>query len=276
MAALRGATTPARTLGLVPTMGALHEGHLSLIRQARAECDQVLVSLFVNPTQFDEQDDLSAYPRDEQRDMAMAQEAGADLLFAPRADEMYPAGHRTSVHVDGLTERWEGAHRGSSHFDGVATVVVKLLNMAAPDVAYFGQKDAQQAVVIRTVVRDLNLPVRICVCPTVRDPDGLALSSRNARLSPAERRRGLALHRALVEAERRVAAGESDVTALLSGARATMADLGAPPEYLALVDRDTFEPLGALTPRALLTVAARVGPIRLIDNTLISAAAPLN
>ena len=196
-AALRDARRAERTIGLVPTMGALHEGHLSLVRAARAENDVVVVSLFVNPTQFNEAADLDAYPRDEARDAEAAAAAGADLLFAPSADEVYPPGFATTVRIAGLTEHLEGEHRGVAHFEGVATVVCKLLNMAQPDVAYFGQKDAQQAAVIRRLVRDLDIPVRIAVQPTVREPDGLALSSRNVHLKGADRERALALRRAL-------------------------------------------------------------------------------
>src|SRR3954452_6490616 len=180
-----------RTVGLVPTMGALHEGHLALIRAARADCDEVVVSLFVNPAQFTEAADLASYPRDEARDAALAAGAGADLLFAPPVEEVYPDGFATGVHVAELTESLEGEHRGAAHFDGVATVVAKLLNMAAPDVAYFGQKDAQQVAVIRRLVRDLDLAVEIATCPTVREPDGRALSSRNMHLKGADRERAL-------------------------------------------------------------------------------------
>ena len=188
IAALRDALAehPAAsaTLGLVPTMGGFHAGHLSLIERARTECDVVVVSLFVNPTQFDDPRDLDAYPRDEQRDAGLAAQHGVDVLFAPMPKELYPAGFATTVSVRGVTEVLEGAHRGRSHFDGVATVIAKLLNIVSPDVAYFGQKDAQQALVVQRLVSDLNFPARIAVCPTVREGDGLAMSSRNVRLSP--------------------------------------------------------------------------------------------
>ena len=198
VAELRAALAPARRdrarrIGLVPTMGAFHEGHLSLIRAARAECDVVVVSLFVNPTQFGPNEDLDAYPRDEAADAARAEELGVDLLFAPSAEEVYPDGFATTVAVRGLTEPLEGASRGADHFHGVTTVVAKLLNMVGPDVAYFGQKDAQQLAVVRRMVRDLDLPVRIAALPTVREPDGLAMSSRNAYLDAAERERAVAL-----------------------------------------------------------------------------------
>ena len=207
-AELRPARRAERLIGLVPTMGALHEGHLSLIGHARATCEVVVVSLFVNPAQFNAAGDLAAYPRDEDRDAALAAEAGADLLFAPALHEVYPPGFGTTVHVSRLTETLEGEHRGVSHFDGVTTVVTKLLNMVGPDVAFFGQKDAQQALVVRALVRDLDLPVRIDVCPTVREADGLALSSRNVHLHGADRERALALHDALAAAEASLGAGE--------------------------------------------------------------------
>ncbi|HEY6780813.1 MAG TPA: pantoate--beta-alanine ligase, partial [Thermoleophilaceae bacterium] len=188
-----------RRIGLVPTMGAFHEGHLSLMRAARAACDLVVVSLFVNPAQFAAGEDLDAYPRDEARDAALAAEQGVDVLFAPPGDEVYPPGFSTTVAVAGLTDVLCGdpGRRGPEHFSGVTTVVAKLLNMVGPDVAYFGQKDAQQALVVRKLARDLDIPVEVEVCPIVRDPDGLALSSRNVYLSPAERERALGLSRAL-------------------------------------------------------------------------------
>ena len=263
------------TIGLVPTMGALHEGHLSLIRSARDECDTVVVSLFVNPAQFNERADLERYPRRERHDRELAQAAGAGLLFAPSVEEVYPAGFATAVEVFGVTERLEGAARGSEHFRGVTTVVTKLLCMVAPDVAYFGQKDAQQVVVIRRLVADLNLPVQVRALPTVREPDGLAMSSRNALLSSHERERALALPAALQQAARLAAAGERSAEALVRGARAEMDARAVEPEYVALVDPDTLEPLQQLDAPALLALAARVGEVRLIDNaTLTPAPAP--
>jgi pantoate--beta-alanine ligase len=271
---LRAALLPSRregrSIGLVPTMGALHDGHLSLIRRARAECDEVVVSLFVNPAQFDEASDLAAYPRDERRDASLAAECGADLLFAPGVDEVYPPGFATTVRVAGLSEPLEGVHRGPEHFDGVATVVTKLLNMVQPETAYFGQKDAQQALVIRRLVRDLDIPVRIEICPTVRERDGLALSSRNAHLDAADRARALALSEALAAAESAVAAGERDAAAVAAAARAAMAPRAVEPEYLALVSPDSLAPVGQIDGEVLVVVAARVGSTRLIDNTLIS------
>jgi pantoate--beta-alanine ligase len=253
------------TVGLVPTMGALHEGHLSLIRRAREQCGVVVVSLFVNPTQFNERADLERYPRDERRDAELAERAGADVLFAPYVEEVYPPGFATAVEVRGVGEQLEGAVRGAEHFRGVATVVTKLLCMALPDAAYFGRKDAQQLVLIRRVVRDLNLPVRVEGLPTVREPDGLAMSSRNALLSPDERARALALPAALAAAATLAEAG-----------REAMRASGVEPEYLALVDPDTFEPLDALAGDALLALAARIGQVHLIDNTILSAAQSSN
>jgi pantoate--beta-alanine ligase len=256
-------------IGLVPTMGAFHAGHLSLMRRARAECDQVVVSLFVNPTQFNESGDLDAYPRDEQRDATLAAELGVDLLFAPPAEEVYPHGFATTVSVAGLTDRLEGAFRGCEHLDGVATVVTKLFNMVSPDVAYFGQKDAQQALVIKRLVRDLDIPVRIEVCPTVRERDGLALSSRNARLSDADRNRAGALHRALSAAQQAARAGAADPRAVLEPALAELHEAQIEPEYLELVSPDTLAPVQQLDGVALALVAARVNGTRLIDNETI-------
>jgi pantoate--beta-alanine ligase len=268
---LRPARREERVIGLVPTMGALHEGHLSLVRHARATCDVVVVSLFVNPAQFNEASDLAAYPRAEQRDAALVAEIGADLLFAPAPDEVYPPGFATTVHVSGLTETLEGEHRGVSHFDGVATVVTKLLNMVGPDVAFFGQKDAQQALVIRALVRDLDLPVRIEVRPTVREPDGLALSSRNVHLHGADRERALALRDALAAAEASLGAGERDADVLRAAALAAMRGRGVEPDYLELVRPDDLSPVSRVEGEVLVAVAASVGSTRLIDNTILNA-----
>jgi pantoate--beta-alanine ligase len=266
-----------QSIGLVPTMGAFHEGHLSLIRRARADCEVVVVSLFVNPTQFNDPGDLRAYPRDEPRDAALAAESGADILFAPPPEEVYPPGFSTTVTVAGLTEVLEGAHRGRQHFDGVTTVVAKLLNMAAPDVAYFGQKDVQQARVIQRMVRDLDIPVRIELCPTVREPDGLALSSRNVHLSGEERERAAALHRALGAVRAAIADGETDPAAARVEALAELSEAGLEPEYLELVATDDLAPVERLDGDVLAVVAVRVGGTRLIDNEPIqslSTAAP--
>jgi pantoate--beta-alanine ligase len=258
-----------RTIGLVPTMGAFHEGHLSLMRHACRSCDVVVVSLFVNPTQFNDAGDLDAYPRDQQRDAALAAELGVSHLFAPTVSEVYPEGFATTVSVRGVTDGLEGVHRGQHHFDGVTTVVAKLLNIVAPDVAFFGQKDAQQAAVIKQLVHDLNFPVRIEVCPTVRAPDGLALSSRNALLSAADRDRATSLSRALRAVQGAVAAGEHDPSAAAAAGRAELAAADIEPEYLALVAPETMEPVQRVDGDTLAVVAARVGSVRLIDNALI-------
>jgi pantoate--beta-alanine ligase len=231
------------------------------------------VSLFVNPTQFAPSEDLSAYPRDEQRDAALAEAEGVDLLFAPPVEEVYPDGFATTVAVGGITEMLEGhpSRRGPSHFAGVTTVVNKLFNMAGPDVAYFGQKDAQQALVLRQMVRDLDIPVRIEVCPTVRDPDGLALSSRNAYLSEPEREQALALNRALRAADAAAEAGERDAEALLRIARAELDGAGIEPEYLELRSATDLTPVERVNGSTLLAVAARVGRARLIDNVVLGS-----
>ncbi len=261
-----------RTIGLVPTMGAFHEGHLSLMRRARADCDVVVVSLFVNPAQFGAGEDLETYPRDEAHDANLAAEAGADHLFAPPLEEVYPPGFDTVVEVRGLTEVLCGdpARRGPEHFRGVTTVVTKLFNVVQPHVAYFGQKDAQQAVVIRKLVRDLDMPVRIAVCPTVREPDGFALSSRNAYLDGEERERAAALSRALRAAEQAVAAGQDQSDTVLAAARAELDAAGVDPEYLELRSANDLSPVERVNGETLLAVAARVGRARLIDNTVLN------
>ncbi len=264
--ALRGPRRDGATIGLVPTMGALHEGHAELLRRARAENDLVVMSLFVNPAQFDEAADLAAYPRTEAADAAIAARAGVDVLFAPAADAVYPPGFATTVKVAGPALGLEGDERGPGHFEGVATVVLKLLNMAAPDVAYFGQKDGQQLAVIRRMVADLDVPVRIVAVPTVREPDGLALSSRNARLAPADRARAPALQAALRAAADTVAQGSRDVASVLAAARAALTAYDVDPFYLAVVAADSFTHLDEIDRRALIAVAARVGDVRLIDN----------
>jgi pantoate--beta-alanine ligase len=273
VAELRQALAPerraGRAIGLVPTMGAFHEGHLSLMRRARETTDLVVVSLFVNPAQFGPSEDLGAYPRDEAADAALAKAEGVDLLFVPPVEEVYPDGFSTSVKVDGITEVLDGEHRGRGHFDGVTTVVAKLFNMAAPDVAFFGQKDAQQALVIRRMVRDLDMPVRIEVCPTVREPDGLALSSRNAYLDAAERERATALSRALAAADHTVRAGERDASAVLAAARAELSEAGVEPEYLELRSAEDLSPVESVNGSTLLAVAARIGRARLIDNKVL-------
>lgn len=260
-----------RAIGLVPTMGFFHDGHLSLMRQARAENDVLVVSLFVNPAQFAPGEDFTAYPRDEQRDTELAEAEGVDILFSPPVNEVYPEGFDTDVAVGGLTATLEGdeAQRGAEHFQGVTTVVTKLFNMAGPDAAYFGQKDAQQALVIRKLVRDLNIPVRIEVCPTIRDADGLALSSRNAYLNPQERERALALSRALRAAEAAVENGTRDAAAVVAAARDELERAGVEPDYLQLRSATDLSPVERVNGSTLLAVAARVGRARLIDNAIL-------
>jgi pantoate--beta-alanine ligase len=273
--ALRAAVSAARrtghTIGLVPTMGYLHEGHLTLIRAARAECGFVVVSLFVNPTQFGPGEDYERYPRDERRDSELAASAGADLLFAPPVEEVYRDGFATTVSVTGLTDVLCGAPttRGPEHFSGVATVVAKLLNMCTPDVAYFGQKDYQQSLVIRRLSDDLNFPVRIAVCPTVREPDGLALSSRNAYLDADERARAASLNRALGAAGDAAAAG-ADRSGVRAAALDVLRDAGVEAEYVEVRRADDLKP-PRWDPgeRVVVAIAARIGRARLIDNTLI-------
>jgi pantoate--beta-alanine ligase len=228
------------------------------------------VSLFVNPTQFNERADLAAYPRDEERDAATAAEQRVDYLFAPSAQEMYPQGFATTVTVGHIAEVLEGAHRGRAHFDGVATIVTKLFTIVAPEVAYFGEKDAQQTLIVKRLVRDLNLPLEIEVCPTVREPDGLAMSSRNLRLSPDERRRAAALSRSLAAARERVAAGETDVPTILAVAHAELEEQAVQTDYFQIVDPATLEPIESIDGPALALVAGRVGPVRLIDNQTLS------
>jgi pantoate--beta-alanine ligase len=261
------ARAAGRTIGLVPTMGAFHDGHAALMRAAVERCDEVVVSLFVNPAQFGEAADLAAYPRTEATDAGVAEALGVDAMFVPAVAEMYPDGFATTVTVRGLGEVLEGAERGTGHFTGVCTVVCKLFTIVAPDVAFFGQKDAQQVVVVRRMTRDLNLPVRIQTVPTVREADGLALSSRNARLGAAERERATALHAGLEAARVALVDGGRDARAAEAAGVAAMRAAGVEPEYLAIVDADTLEPVqpdGAQ--RVLVVVAARVGPARLIDN----------
>ncbi|HEU5315144.1 MAG TPA: pantoate--beta-alanine ligase [Chloroflexota bacterium] len=260
-------------VGLVPTMGALHEGHLSLVRAARGECASVVMSIFVNPTQFGPHEDLSRYPRPIERDLGLAEQAGVDLVFNPSAEEVYPPGFSTYVDVEGPSRRWEGEHR-PGHFRGVATVVAKLFTITQPDRAYFGQKDFQQLAVVRRLVADLNLPLEIVGCETVREADGLALSSRNVYLSPDQRRHATALHRALQEGRRRLTAGERDPAALRAAMERILLDTpGVSAEYVAVVDPNTLEPLEAeigAAQQAHALIAARLGPVRLIDNMALS------
>jgi pantoate--beta-alanine ligase len=271
VAELRELLAPAPSVGLVPTMGFFHDGHLSLMRRAREENELVVVSLFVNPAQFAPGEDLDAYPRDPERDAELAEAEGVDILFAPAVEEVYPDGFDTTVSVGGLTDILEGddAQRGSEHFAGVTTVVTKLFNMVRPNVAYFGQKDAQQALVIRKLVRDLDIPVRVEVCPTIRDPDGLALSSRNAYLSAEERERALALSRALGAAEAAVESGTRDAAAVVAAAREELDRAGVQADYLQLRSAKDLSPVERVNGSTLLAVAARIGRARLIDNAIL-------
>jgi pantoate--beta-alanine ligase len=261
-------TDAPRPVGLVPTMGFFHDGHLSLMHAAREDNATVVVSLFVNPTQFGPGEDLETYPRDEGRDLELAEQAGVDIVFAPPVEEVYQDGFATTVDVGVLTEPLDGAAR-PGHFKGVTTVVTKLFNMVGPDVAYFGQKDAQQALIIEKLVRDLNMPVRVHVCPTIREDDGLAMSSRNAYLTPAERERAVALSRALRAAEQTVADGQVDAAAVIAAARGELDEAGIDPEYLELRSASDLAPAERVNGSTLLAVAARVGRARLIDNTML-------
>ncbi len=269
-AELAAARREGRSIGLVPTMGYLHDGHLSLLRAARAECDVVVMSLFVNPTQFGPGEDLERYPRDEERDAELASEAGVDLVYAPPVAEVYPDGFSTSVAVGGLTEVLCGnpSRRGPEHFRGVTTVVAKLFNTVGPDVAYFGQKDAQQVAAIRRMVRDLDIPVRIETLPIMREPDGLAMSSRNAYLGPEDRERATAISRGLRAVER--VAREDSLAAGIEAGRRELEEAGIEAEYLEARDAENLEPVAELNGRpVLIAVAAQVGGARLIDNVLI-------
>ncbi len=276
-AELREALAPerraGRRIGLVPTMGSFHEGHLSLMRRARAECDVVVVSLFVNPTQFGPGEDLEAYPRDEARDAELAAAEGVDVLWAPSAEEMYPDGPGAFVEVDAeLTGVLDGDpdQRGPGHFRGVTTIVAKLFNCVQPDVAYFGRKDAQQALVIERMARDLDFPVEIAVAPTVREADGLAMSSRNSYLDGRERERAAALSRGLRAAERAAAAGERSADTLVAAVADELREAGIEPEYVEARDAESLAPVSELNGRpVLVAVAARIGRARLIDNVVL-------
>ncbi len=263
-----------RSIGLVPTMGALHEGHLSLLREARRRCDVVVMSLFVNPTQFSPSEDLASYPRDEVRDLGLAEAEGADIVYAPDRAEVYPDGFSTVVEVTGgLTTVLDGdsARRGPEHFSGVTTVVAKLFNTICPDVAFFGQKDAQQAIVIRRMAADLDFPIEIVALPTVREASGLAMSSRNGYLDADEVERAAALNRAL-EAARAAATPGGSVAPALDAARSELDAAGIEPEYLEARDAEDLSETRAFNGRpVLVAVAARVGKARLIDNVVIGA-----
>jgi pantoate--beta-alanine ligase len=262
----RQARAEGRLTGFVPTMGALHAGHLSLIEAARRDASPVIASIFVNPKQFGPSEDYKKYPRDSEGDRRKLEEAGVDFLFVPPVEEIYPAGFRTSVNVEGLGDRLEGKIR-PGHFRGVATVVLKLLEIVAPRFAYFGRKDAQQARIIRQMAADLALDSEIVVCPIVREPDGLALSSRNQYLSPNERKAATVLYRALSRARRAIEEGERDSMRIVTAMRQELAGepLGSP-DYVEIVDADSFEPTMRLTRTCLVLLAVRFGATRLIDN----------
>lgn len=264
----RACRAGGRRLGLVPTMGALHDGHLSLVRRAQSQCDAVAVSIFVNPTQFGPSEDLARYPRDLDQDLAKLKALSPDVIFAPTAEEMYPRGFSTFVDPGEIATRLEGAAR-PGHFRGVATVVLKLFNIVAPGAAYFGQKDFQQTAVIRHLAADLNLGVRVVVCPTVREPDGLAMSSRNAYLSAEDRKAATVLHRALQHAEALARSGEIDALVVIGEmCRMFAAEPRAELEYAAVVEPEGLRPVERVAPGAVALVAARVGPARLIDNLI--------
>ncbi len=266
------AAAPGLTWGFVPTMGYLHEGHLSLVRLARAANDRVVVSIYVNPTQFAPSEDLARYPRDLERDLLLLRAEGVDLVFTPDDATIYPAGFQTTVNVAQVTKPLEGAAR-PTHFQGVATVVAKLFNIVAPHRAYFGQKDAQQVVVVRRMVADLCFDVEIVVGPTAREPDGLAMSSRNTLLSPAQRAAAPVLYRALTEAYRVLQAGERDGAALRRLMEATIAaEPLASLDYASVADAETLQELETVAGRALLSLAVRFGPVRLIDNLPVEVA----
>ena len=257
-------------VGFVPTMGALHEGHLALVRRARSENESVIASIFVNPTQFGPQEDFAAYPRDLQRDLKLLEGEGVDVVFAPEAEEMYPPGFSTWVDVEGLTERLEGAFR-PGHFRGVATVVAKLFNITSPTRAYFGQKDAQQALVLKRMVADLNFDLELIVVPTVREPDGLAMSSRNAYLTPEERRSATILWRALLEAKKLWEGGERDAERLRRRMRELIqSEPRAKLEYVSVADAESLEELSEIDRPALVSLAVRLGRARLIDNITLA------
>jgi len=256
-------------LGLVPTMGYLHDGHLSLVRQAKMECESVVVSIFVNPTQFSATEDLSSYPRDLDRDLELLKQEGVDLVWTPTAEEMYPPNFQTWVTVERLTSFLEGRSR-PEHFRGVTTVVAKLFNAVLPQRAYFGQKDAQQSIVVRQMVRDLNMPIEIVVCPTVREPDGLAMSSRNSYLNHEERKAAVVLYRALAQAAHHFAEGERDSERIRQAMLEILTNEPlAEIDYVSIADLETLDEIQGEIDKALLSMAVKIGPTRLIDNLIL-------
>jgi pantoate--beta-alanine ligase len=270
-AASRAARRTGLRLGLVPTMGALHEGHLSLIRAAKASCQVVAASIFVNPTQFGPNEDLAKYPRPLERDRELLESEGVDLLFAPAVDEMYPNGTLTWVMVEDLSDKLDGRSR-PGHFRGVTTIVTKLFHAVEPDAAFFGQKDAVQAAIIRRMVRDLNFPVEIVICPIVREPDGLAMSSRNIYLDLQQRKQALVLQRSLMQVKQMDGAGEYNAARLIVAAKQVfVTEPGVRLDYFEIVDPDSLDPINDVSKGALVAVAAFVGTTRLIDNILLLA-----
>jgi pantoate--beta-alanine ligase len=268
-AACHAARKGGKRLGFVPTMGALHEGHLSLVRAAKASCDLMAASIFVNPTQFGPKEDLAKYPRDFERDRDLLKQEGVELLFAPSVEEMYPAGAVTWVTVEGLSDKLDGRSR-PGHFRGVSTVVAKLFHVVEPYAAFFGQKDAAQLAIIRRMVRDLNFPVEIVACPIVREADGLAMSSRNAYLDPAQRKQALVLHRALMRVQKSWEAGERYPPKLAAAGREEVArEKSVCLDYFEIVNPDSLDPVDDVANGALVAVAAYVGKTRLIDNILL-------
>jgi pantoate--beta-alanine ligase len=266
---LRRPANGGETFGLVPTMGALHEGHLSLVRAARKECDLVAASIFVNPIQFGSSEDLAKYPRNFDRDRSLLEQEDVDVLFAPRVEEMYPAGAVTYVTVEGLSDKLCGRSR-PGHFRGVTTVVAKLFNIVEPNLAFFGQKDAAQAAIIRRMVRDLNIPVQIVTCPIVREPDGLAMSSRNVYLDSAQRKSALALYRSLLRVREHFDQGKRKAIKLIeTGLRAFAEEPSVRLDYLEIVDPDTLDRVDEVSQTVLVAVAAFVGNTRLIDNIVL-------
>jgi pantoate--beta-alanine ligase len=269
-AASKEAHRAGKRIGFVPTMGALHQGHLSLVRTARAQSDVVIASVFVNPTQFGPTEDFSRYPRNPERDSAMLAAEKTDYLFMPSVEEMYPPGATTWVKVEGISDKLDGRSR-PGHFHGVTTVVAKLFNIVQPDFAFFGQKDAAQVAIVSKMVRDLNFDVRIVVCPIVREPDGLAMSSRNAYLTPEQRKQATVLYRALMRVQSLVDRGESSSARLLVAGQQVMAEEPAVKlDYFEIVDRATLDPVADVSRGALVAVAAYVGSTRLIDNIVVS------
>jgi pantoate--beta-alanine ligase len=269
-AACRDARTNRKRLGLVPTMGALHEGHLSLVRAGNAQCDAVAVSIFVNPTQFGPTEDLSKYPRQFDQDCQLLEKEGVDILFAPSVEEIYPDGQVTWVLVEGLSEKLDGRSR-PGHFRGVTTIVAKLFHILQPDAAFFGQKDAAQLAVIRRMVQDLNFPIEIVACPIVREPDGLAMSSRNAYLNREERGRALVLQRSLQQVQRKFQGGERIAAKLIAAAKDVFArEPQVVLDYFEIVDPDTLDSVERISQKTLVAVAAYAGSTRLIDNIVLN------